>query len=157
MMIREVVVSVGVAASLLACAIPRTFIDPQVQLRAVGVRGLDLTGGTLDLHLDVYNPNQFDLRGTRIELGFEVDGSHVGDIALDDDFNVTDGDTTRVVLPLRFTWTGANAAARAALNYGEIPYTMMGQVQLDTPIGARVVPFTRSGRAPLTRGGRSSP
>ena len=64
-----------------------------------------------------------------------------------------DGDTTRVVLPLRFTWTGANAAARAALNYGEIPYTMQGQVRLDTPIGVRVVPFTRSGRAPLSRGG----
>ena len=157
MAFRAAIASIGVAGALLACAIPRTFIDPQVQLRAVGVRGLDLTGGTLDLHLDVYNPNRFDLRGTRIELGFEVDGSHVGDIALDDDFNVTDGDTTRVVLPLRFTWTGANAAARAALNYGEIPYTMMGQVQLDTPIGARVVPFTRSGRAPLTRGGRSSP
>jgi hypothetical protein len=148
-----VVMSIGAVASLLGCAaIPRSFIDPQVQLRAVGVRALDLTGGTLDLHLDVYNPNRFDLRGTRLELGFDVDGSHVGDIALDDDFNVADGDTTRVVLPLRFTWTGANAAARAALNYGEIPYTMKGQVQLDTPIGARVVPFTRSGRAPLSRG-----
>ncbi len=143
----------GIAATVLSCAIPRTFIDPQVQLKAVGIRGLDLTGGILDLHLDVYNPNRFDLRGTRLELGFDVEGTHVGDIALDDDFNVTDGDTTRVVLPLRFTWTGANAVARAALNQGEIPYTMRGQVQLDTPIGARVVPFTRSGRAPLSRGG----
>lgn len=151
--IRAVVFAIVASGPLLGCAIPRTFVDPQVQLRAVGVRALDLTGGTLDLHLDVYNPNRFDLRGTRIELGFDVEGTHVGDVAFDDDFNVTDGDTTRVVLPLRFTWTGANAAARAALNYGEIPYTIRGQVQLDTPIGARVVPFTRSGRAPLSRGG----
>lgn len=152
-MLRKLTASAGIAAALLGCAIPRTFIDPQVQLRAVGLRGLDLTGGTLDLHLDVYNPNRFDLRGTRLEVGFDVEGTHVGDIALDDDFNVNDGDTTRVVLPLRFTWTGANAVARSALSQGEIPYTLKGQVQLDTPIGARVVPFTRSGRAPLSRGG----
>ena len=42
-------------------------------------------------------------------------------------------------------------AVRAALGYGDIPYTMRGQATVRTPFGDRVVPFTRRGRAPLTR------
>jgi hypothetical protein len=37
------------------------------------------------------------------------------------------------------------------LSHGEIPYRMQGQIKLQTPWGARSVPFTREGRAPLTR------
>ena len=35
----------------------------------------------------------------------------------------------------------------------DIRYTMKGQATLDTPVGKQVVPFTLSGRAPLTRSG----
>lgn len=152
MRLRPAVAALVAAGTLAACSgIPSNFLDPEVSLSAVEVRGLGLTGGTLDLHVDVYNPNNFDLRGTRLELGFEVDSQHVGDISYREEFRVQDGDTSRVVLPLRFSWTGANAAARAAMDYGDIPYTMRGQVYIQTPFGERVVPFTRRGRAPLTR------
>ena len=118
-----------------ACAgIPDLFREPDVQLQRVVVRGIGLTGGNLDLLVQVYNPNQFDLRGTDLQLGFDVEGSHVGDVRYEDEYTVQQGDTTLVTLPLRFEWAGVSGALRTALSSGDVPYTMRGQARLDTPI-----------------------
>jgi LEA14-like dessication related protein len=108
----------------------------------------------MDLVVGVYNPNAFALQGTKLQLGFDVEDSHVGDVEYDSDFQTQQGDTTVLTLPLRFTWTGLAGAARTALEQGELPYTMKGQLSVATPIGDRTVPFTRQGRAPLTRVGQ---
>ena len=144
--------SAGAAALVAGCsALPGTFIDPVVQLNEVVVRGLGPNGGTMDLVLDVYNPNGFNLRGTQLQLGFDVEGTHVGDVTYSDEFQIQRNDTATVVLPLRFTWSGVSAAVRTALSTGEIPYTMRGQATVRTPFGNRVVPFTRGGRVPLAQ------
>ena len=136
---------------------PATFFRPDLELQRVIVRGLSLSGGNLDLVVAVANPNGFDLRGTRLEAGFDVEGSHVGTVTYDDEYVVPRGDTTVVTVPLRFQWQGVGSAFRSALEYGDIPYTMKGQATLETPIGRQVVPFTLSGRAPLTRSGSVVP
>jgi hypothetical protein len=44
------------------------------------------------------------------------------------------------------------SAVRAALGYGDLPYTLKGQATLKLPGGAHtVVSFSHEGRAPLTR------
>jgi LEA14-like dessication related protein len=133
------------------------FREPRLHLDRVIVRGVGLTGGNLDLVVNVANPNRFDLRGTRLEAGFEVEGTHVGTVTFDDHYLVSKGDSTIVTLPLRFQWKGVGSAFRSALEYGDIPYSMKGQATLDTPVGKQVVPFTLSGRAPLTRSGGTLP
>ncbi|MBA3260441.1 MAG: LEA type 2 family protein [Gemmatimonadales bacterium] len=102
--------------------------EPELRLDHVIVRGIGLTGGTLDFVVDVHNPNDFDLRGTELRVGFDVDDSHLGDIEYDDDFSVNRGDTTRLTLPLRFDWAGVGSAVRSALGYGDIPYNMKGEI-----------------------------
>ena len=148
---KAALVAISLAGAMACAGLPSNFLDPEVQLREVIVRGVGLTGGSMDLRLDVYNPNRFDLRGTRLQLGFDVEGSHVGDITYTDEFQIQKGDTTTVVLPMRFNWNGVSAAVRAALGYGDIPYKMRGQATVRTPLGDKVIPFTREGRAPLTR------
>lgn len=149
---RLLALSLAAAAAGLGCSgMPGTFLDPEVRLNEVVVRGVGLTGGSMDLVVAIYNPNGYSLRGTKLEVGFDVEGSHVGDITYSDEFQVQERDTTTVVLPLRFNWEGVSAAARAALGYGDIPYTMRGQATIRTSFGQHVVPFTRQGRAPLTR------
>ena len=77
--------------SIGACsAIGEIFKEPDVQLDRVVVRGVGVTGGNLDLIVEVENPNSFTLQGTRLEVGFDVEGQHLGDIAYDDDFSVTE-------------------------------------------------------------------
>ncbi len=147
-----------VPALLAGCSgIPQTFRDPDVQLVQVDMRGVGVTGGSMELVVDVHNPNSFDLRGTELQVGFDVDSSHVGDVTYRNEFQVRKNDVTRVTLPVRFNWSGVGAAARSAMGYGDIPYTMRGQVKVHTPWGDRVVAFTREGRAPLTRGGAIAP
>ena len=101
----------AVAALIVGCGpgfSTDAFRQPQIQLDRVVVRGVGLTGGNLDLVVNVANPNRFDLRGTRLEAGFDVEGSHVGTVTYDDDYIVPRGDTTLVTLPL-----GSSGAASA--------------------------------------------
>ena len=135
-----------------ACsALSEIFKQPDVQLERVVVRSFGMTGGNLDLIVAVSNPNSFTLQGTRLEVGFDVEGQHLGDIMYDDDFSVTENGRSTLTLPLAFGWTGVGSAVRAALGSGELPFTMKGQVELKTPWGRKEVPFTREGRVPLTR------
>jgi LEA14-like dessication related protein len=139
---------VGVAG----CAgLPIGLKDPDVHLDRVVVRGVGLTGGTMDLIVGVYNPNEFDLAGTKLQVGFDVEQSHVGDVTYDSKFQMQKGDTTTLTLPVQFTWNGLASAARTALNSGELPYTLKGQLSIETPVGEQSIPFTREGRAPLSR------
>jgi LEA14-like dessication related protein len=131
--------------------IGNNFRQPEIQLDHAIVRGIGLSGGNLDLVVRVENPNNFRLQGTRLEVGLEVEGQHLGDITYDDDFSVSENGTTTLTLPLRFGWAGVGSAVRAALSYGDLPYKMKGQAELRTPWGKAEVPFTREGRAPLTR------
>jgi LEA14-like dessication related protein len=148
--------SMVLLTSVGACsAITELFKEPDVQLERVVVRGIGLTGGILDLIVDVENPNGFTLHGTKLEVGFDVEGQHLGDIAYDDDFSVDENGRTTLTLPLTFSWGGVGSAVRAALGSGDLPYKMKGQVELRTPWGRKEVPFTREGRVALTRLARS--
>jgi LEA14-like dessication related protein len=130
------------------------FKEPDIQLDHAVVRGVGLTGGNLDLVIKVDNPNNFTLQGTKLQVGIDVQGSHLGDITYDDDFTVLQNDQSTITLPLRFGWSGVGSAVRAALAYGDLPYTMNGQATLKLPAGLKkVVSFTHEGRAPLTRVG----
>jgi LEA14-like dessication related protein len=138
--------------SVACSALGINFREPDIQLDHVVVRGIGLSGGNLDLVLRVENPNTFSLNGTKLEVGIDVEGSHLGDITYDDDFVIPEEGHTTITLPLRFGWSGVGSAVRAALGYGELPYEMKGQATLSLPGGlSKVVSFTHEGRAPLTR------
>lgn len=142
------------AAALAACAaVSNALQEPDVKLERVVVREAGVRGGELELQLSLDNPNPFDLRGTEIALGFDVEGSHVGNVRYADDFNLVSGGRTGLTLPLSFEWAGVGSALKAALSTGEIPYDMKGQLTIQTPWGAQSVPFTREGRVPLSRVG----
>jgi LEA14-like dessication related protein len=133
------------------------FRDPDIQLDHAVVRGIGLTGGNLDLVVRVDNPNNFTIQGTRLQVGIDVQHSHLGDITYDSDFVVTENGTTSLTLPLRFGWGGVGSAVRAALKYGELPYEMKGQATLKMPWGlSTVVSFTHEGRAPLRQLGTTA-
>ncbi|HET7600643.1 MAG TPA: LEA type 2 family protein [Gemmatimonadales bacterium] len=150
--------ALGVGMLATACAgLREVFREPRIDLQRVVVRGLGVTGGDLDLIVRVANPNGFALHGTRLEAGFDVEGSHVGTVTYQDEYQIRRNDSTLVTLPVRFEWSGVGSAFRAALRYGDIPYTLKGQATLRTPIGPRVVAFTTQGRAPLVRSGGGLP
>jgi LEA14-like dessication related protein len=144
--------SITALAGLACAGLGDNFKEPEVRLEQAVVRGLGLAGGNLDLIVRIQNPNNFTLQADKLQVGIDVEGSHLGDITYQDDFAVTQNGETTLTLPLRFGWFGVGSAVRAALGYGDLPYTLKGQATLKLPGGAHtVVSFSHEGRAPLTR------
>jgi LEA14-like dessication related protein len=128
-----------------------TFEKPQVDLQEINVTGMGLTGGTLDLVFDVYNPNQYRLTSTRLEVALQLAGTDFGEALIDKPLDLSPVNHSRVVMPVRFTWAGVGAAARSLLQSQELPYGLTGAVIVDTPIGERRVELKSSGNVPLKK------
>ena len=137
-----------------ACATIRqalSFQEPQIKLEEIAITGLSLTGGTVDLKFDVYNPNDYRLRSTRLEVSLDLEGRHFGDALIDRPLDLSPVNHSRVVMPVRFEWAGVGAGMRALLERQEIRYTLGGAVLLETPIGDRRVGLKGDGNVPLKR------
>jgi len=140
--------AVVVAGAITACATlgRAAFREPVVTLKDVRVNGLGFDGGSVDVVLNVYNPNHFNLDATRITYRLFVDTIPLGNGATDSRFTVSEGDTTQVPLPLSFTWAGAGQAARSLLNTGTVNYRVVGDITVGSSVGTFTLPYDRTGR-----------
>src|SRR6267154_6916340 len=76
------------------------FKEPIVNFKDLRVRGLGLSGGSLDAYLNVYNPNGYRLDATRLTYTVSVDQNQLGTGALDSHFTVQNKDSTTVRIPI---------------------------------------------------------
>ena len=127
------------------------FTEPDVQLKEVQVTGIGLSGGTLNLQLDVFNPNDFRLRSTRLQLGIDLENVHFGDALLETPLELPSQQHTLVTVPVRFEWAGVGAGARGLLTRQAIRFGLTGTAFLGTPLGDRQVQVRGSGDVPLRR------
>ena len=133
------------------------FKEPIVTFKDLRVRGLGLTGGSLDAYLNVYNPNGFRLDATRLTYNVKVGENPLGNGVLDSRFTVQDKDSTTVRIPIEFTYAGIGAAARQMMQSGSVPYTVIGDVTVGTPLGNFTVPYNGSGRFSALGGAQGNP
>ena len=134
------------------------FKEPIVTFKDLRVRGLGLTGGSLDAYLSVYNPNGFRLDATRLTYKVTVGSdAEVGTGALDSRFTVQDKDSTIVRIPIDFTYAGIGAAARQMMQSGSVPYNVAGDVTVTTPVGNFTVPYSGTGRFSAFGGAQNTP
>lgn len=122
------------------------FQNPVVELKDVRVKGIGLQGGSLDVVLDVYNPNDY-----------RIDASHVTYTLIADSLQVATGEVTKlvtlenrksstVVLPVSFSMRELTQAAGILLQRGSVEYTVQGDFTLATPFGSITRPYKSSGR-----------
>jgi LEA14-like dessication related protein len=134
------------------------FREPVVNFKDLRVRGLGLTGGSLDAYLNVYNPNGFRLDATRLTYTVTVgDNAQVGTGALDSRFTVQDKDSTTIRIPIDFTYSGIGAAARQIMQSGSVPYNVTGDITVGTPLGNFTVPYSGTGRFSAFGGAQNTP
>jgi LEA14-like dessication related protein len=122
------------------------FEEPVVTVSNVRVNGLGLNGGSVDIMLNVYNPNNFRLDGTELTYQLWVDTIPFGGGTTRENFVVAGDDSTIVTLPLDFTWSGVGSVGRAVLNTGTVPYRVAGNLRVSSAVGAVTVPYDRTGR-----------
>jgi LEA14-like dessication related protein len=148
---KRALLSLAVLAS--ACATLRglTFQEPDLSLQEIAITGIGLTGGTFDLVLDVYNPNDYRIRSTRLEVGIDLEGRHFGDALLDRPLDLSPTNHSRVVVPVRFEWAGLGAGAKALVTRQAVGYGLTGRVLVDTPLGERTVALRGTGNVPLRK------
>src|SRR3989442_10774077 len=128
-----------------------SFAEPEVALQGIVVTGVGLTGGTFDLVFDVYNPNDYRIRSTRLEVGIDLEGRHFSDALLDRPLDLSPTNHNRLVVPVRFEWAGLGAGAKALLTRRSVGYGITGRVLLDTPLGVKTVALQGNGTVPLRR------
>jgi hypothetical protein len=137
----------------LACATLRglTFQEPDLSLQEIDVKGIGLTGGTFDLVFDVWNPNAYRIRSTRLEVGIDLEGAHFGDALLDRPLDLSPTNHSQVLVPVRFEWGGLGAGAKALLTKQAVAYGVTGRVWLDTPLGEQTIVLKGQGNVPLKK------
>ena len=122
------------------------FKEPLVHFNDAKLRGLGLSGGSVDVVLAVYNPNGFDLNATRLTYKLFVENNELGTGALNNAFRVGDNDSTYVTIPIDFTYAGLGSAGRELLTKGTINYRVTGDFTVSTPLGNFTRPYDHTGR-----------
>jgi LEA14-like dessication related protein len=123
-----------------------SFAQPQVTLKDVKLTGVGLTGGSLDVILNVYNPNNYRLDASRLTYRVLMDTVAFANGSVDQALTVQSKDSTAVRIPVNFSYNGLGAAGRQILNTGSVNYRVLGDLVVATPLGNFTVPYDRTGR-----------
>ncbi len=129
----------------------RAFSEPVVTFEDVRLRSLGVSGGNIEVVLNVYNPNGFRLDATQLTYNVYADSVLLGQGLIDERFTVQSRDSTRVSLPISFNFAGLGAAGRQIWERGSVDYRVRGDVRVGTPAGQFTVPYDRRGQfSPLS-------
>lgn len=129
------------------------FTPPRAEFRGVSVRQLGLAGGTLDVYLQLTNPNGYALTatGARYQL-FAHDSIEVGRGQSTDTVRIAAHDSATVRLPLDLSWGALQRAGVDVLRSGGATYRIEGDVDVKTPLGTYPVPLRARGEARIVVG-----
>src|SRR5918912_3687854 len=110
------------AAAGCATLARQAFQQPVVSVRDIRLNGLGLNGGSVDVALNVYNPNNYRLDATRVTYRLLFDTVTFATGALTERQTVQARDTLRLLIPVNFTYRGVGEAGRQILNTGSVNY-----------------------------------
>ena len=142
--------------TLLASGCATRVEQPEVWMSSVRLVSLGLSGGVIDVELEVYNPNRFAVRagGLTYDLDLEDPGSDgwldFAEGRFEENLRVASGDTANVVIPVEFSYRGLGSAVRALLERGSFEYRVAGLVAVEEPV-VRDIRYRHSGT--VTPGG----
>lgn len=142
-------------ASALAAGCSSVVKQPEVTLTSIEVGGIGLRGATLIAHLDVGNPNSFDIETDSIVYELEAASpsdatswSRITQGTVTQRIKIDDNNKTKVEIPIEFGYSGLGGAMRSILDRGTFNYRVRGTVFIREPL-KRSVPFTKSGNLSL--------
>ena len=130
---------------------PVPFDQPIVAMRDVRLAGAGLTGGSMDIVVSVYNPNDYSVQTPRLSYHLLVDTTRVASGDYDAIIEVPARDSAEVRIPATFSYLSMRNAGRTAAGVGAVNYRMVGRISVNTPYGRLSAPYDRVGRfAPLS-------
>ena len=124
----------------------QAFANPVVEVKDVKVKGVGVQGGSLDLILDVYNPNDYRIDTRRLSYEVWVDSSQVATGELDKLVTLSNQGHSEVVVPVNFTYAAVQKAVVAFAMRGSVNYRVKGAFTMATPFGDISRPYSGTGR-----------
>lgn len=130
-----------------------SFEEPVVRLDGVRLGSVGLAGGLLYAQLSISNPNDFgfetqsltyDLEIARPDGDAETSWVRLADGRFDLPIVLGARDSTRIEVPVEFTFGSLTGIAGAFLDRGTVDYRVSGMVDVNEPI-SRTVPYERQG------------
>ena len=100
----------------------QAFANPVVEVKDVRVKGVGTQGGSLDLVLDVYNPNEYRIDARRISYSVVVDSSEIATGEIERLVTLTDKGHSEIVVPVNFTYAAVQKAVMKFALRGSLDY-----------------------------------
>ncbi|HEV8231121.1 MAG TPA: LEA type 2 family protein [Thermoanaerobaculia bacterium] len=131
------------------------FEKPDLLFRGVQVHSIGFEGASVDILVDVYNPNSYRLGLERFSYDLAVENVHWGLGVTDSPIAVDARNTATLRLPLEVSWLRLGEAGREALKTGSVNYGVSGELTVATTLGSVRVPYSKTGRFSVVGGERS--
>lgn len=138
----------GLALLAIGCATlgRSAFANPVVELKDVRLRGIGAQGGSLDLVLEVYNPNDYRLDASRVTYTLFVDTTQIATGVVNKLVTLENRKKSEVTLPVTFTTRELLGVAGVLTRMGSVDYRVAGDVTVATPFGSFTRPYDGKGR-----------
>ena len=122
------------------------FEKPELRFRGLRLNSIGLGGAAVDVVVDVYNPNSFELGVDHFSYDLTVENVHFGEGETDAPISVEGHGTANVRLPLHVNWSRLGDVGRGALQTGSVNYGVSGELTVATGFGRRRIPYSKAGR-----------
>ena len=136
----------GALACAIACSMSSVFEKPELEFRGLRIGAIGLGGASIDVVVDVYNPNSYRLGVDRFTYDLTIENVRFGVGATEAPVSVEGRSTTTVRLPLDLDWSRLGDVGRRILNTGSVEYGVSGELTIATGFGRRRVPYAKAGR-----------
>ena len=131
---------------LLGWGCAAVFEQPELQFRGIRVNSIGYDGASLELLVDVFNPNSYRLGLERFSYDLAIEGISWGLGNTDAPLAVEARNSATIRLPLEVSWSRLGSVGREALRTGSVNYGVSGELTLATGLGPVTVPYSKSGR-----------
>ena len=145
---RGLAAAAGLLLALTGCKTfaRQLFANPVVEVKDVRVKGIGLQGGSLDIVLDVYNPNEYRLDATGITYNVWVDSSQIATGEIERLVTLAEKGRSEFIVPVSFTFAAVQKALAQFAREGSVDYRVTGEFSMVTPFGKMTRPYSGKGR-----------
>lgn len=149
------------ARRILVAMVPLVFVGagcaylkpkaPDVALRKVDLQSVDFQRAGLQAHLDVTNKLPVPITVGKVNWKVEIDGSHLVGGSIPKQLSVPAEGKAPVQIPFTLKFDDLYRIAGKYKDQDEAPFKLLGDLQIDTPLGPFTVPFTHVGKVPVLK------
>lgn len=121
------------------------FATPTVELKDIRMKAIGLQGGSMDILLNVTNPNDYRLDATHLTYNLYVDTIKVAYGEIRKTATLEAHKKNEVIVPVTFTMQELIRASQLFSQTGGVDYRVTGVVTATTPGGSFTRPYSGSG------------